>query len=176
MSLESIADDRKLSPSNYPELPVKDLYTQSYEKYISQGLKQSHAVERVADQFNVHSSTVYFELFPHKKELHKKRPSWDWQYESTQPNFSREKYNQVKAHRIKVRRSIDKYVNLAFAMSGYQSMELPKLADLINEMAGVRFNPSSFHTLNNQYEKKTGQPLIERYQCHVLPQYALYRQ
>ena len=176
MSLETIAKDRKLSPSNYPEIDWGIRWQTDFMNLTATGLySQTEIIKQIAKEHNVSYPTVYVEIFPRYRLVRKAISAGRWQKEIKRPSFDRKKFNEQRARKEKVRYHIDKYINLAFHMSGYQSMGLLKLADLINEMTGVRFKPSSFHTLNNQYEKKTGQPLIERYKCHALPQYGLFK-
>ncbi len=173
MSLEEHPEIRKLSPSNYPDIPLQNLYEKMFSEIIQKGFNQSQAIQKVADKFNIHSSTVYFEIFPHKKLLHKNRNSWKWQYKVSHPNFSRKGFNEQRARKEKIRYHIDTYMRLAFEMTGYQTMELPQLADRINDMTDVRFRPSSLLTMSDQYQKKHNEPLLKPYKCHLFTQYGL---
>jgi hypothetical protein len=175
MSLETITEERKLMPSNYPEIDWGERWKTEFNELMATGLyNRTEALNKIGEKHNCSRHTIYRGIFPESKIRMKKNPSRKWAYESTQPQFSRPKFNEQRALKEKVRYNIEKYISLAFRMSGYQSMELPQLSDLINEMTNVRFKPSSFLTLNNNYQKQTGQQLIERYKCHAFPQYGIY--
>ena len=174
MSLESIAEDRKLMPSNYPEIDWGKRWKTEFNKLEATGLySQTEIIKKIAKEHNISYPTVYIQIFSDYRLKQKSSPSRKYENRIEQPSFSRKRLNEESARRGKVRYHIDKYISLAFHMSGHQSLELPQLSDLINEMTDVRFKPSSFLTLNENYQKQTGESLIERYKCHLLPRYGL---
>lgn len=127
----------------------------------------------VADRYGVSRPTVVYHLCSAYKEKQKKRPSKMWSYEKNNP-IIHERRKARRAKYMAARRHIAQLVRESYRRAAPQeALTLGNLRDVIFEISGIAFLPSTLDGLIKRFYATKGDPLLVEVGGYPLSHYRL---
>ncbi|MGD0915815.1 MAG: hypothetical protein ABSB22_05100 [Thermodesulfobacteriota bacterium] len=163
----------KETPATKPQL--LEQYQCSYDELITTYPK-SRTLEIIGHQYGVSRQTVMYYLFPQYRQYQKKYQSKRWSYEKQNPAI-RKRITDHKAMYMAARRHIDELVRESYRrVAPQEAMSLGTLREVIFEISGIAFQPSTLDGLIKRYEATKGYPLLVKISGYNVSHYRLSEQ